>query len=1360
MIKKISILMLLLLILLSIGAVSAVDDSNMSIDSNSTVSDVLTISDMDDEELSVNTHTITQDNYGKYFDYNGVLIKSAVGEGDTIYLDGSLSELKFTFDKKVNIVGTSSNNMQNSMITLLNGASGSSISNLNIANTKAETYGIFLNTASNCKVENCHISNSGRSSYCICLANEANYNNVLNNDLTCYGVTYGHGTRSTPPLLLSGSHNNYVANNKVEADDANGIYLSSYSGGPLNGGVSNFNTIFNNTVHYNVLPTSWSYGIQIMGGNNTIRSNKVIGAYRGVSTAGSGNIIVENVIINLTGADYNHVGVESGGEFGIVGSYDSIVANNTIIGAKVISTGAGITAIDNSVVENNWVNVTLKGRGIVAGGSNVIIRNNRVFTESGSGIYEKDEGSGLLIDSNNVTSDSGVGILIEKLSSKRMPSHVTIINNRISTNNQYAIDASGVQADTSVIDPSSNIISGSSQIISPAGIFNPSKPTYIFNGKTHTITPENIRQYINANGGLTSLINDGDILEFQGTFSNEVIYITKSVKITGNYPVFYNSSFKVTSGNVLIENLKIVNKEAERVNAWGIFVNQAPGVRIINNDITVNDPKAAYAIYVLESTDVDVFNNKLTSEGVYLTFTLLAYASEDCKFINNTIYTIGTDEVYSFEPEKCIDGNELCLDGNEISIEGTGINLNDELCIDGNEECIDGNEFCVDGGHIVSEIYRTYGILLLYSSNNLISGNEVNVTSKLKNTYPTTGEGASTNSIVGIDLYYNSHNNVFTQNTINIQGKDNYIYGMGVLGYYTGHNAPEGQGATNNQYIANKINIEGTYFATGIIVGDESEGTIVKDNIINAKTDGVTYGITLEMPQKSTIDNNTLVLSSEVIYGIQDYSSSDNVITNNVFDTNAKFVYGMILSNANNNKISNNVINANGVGGTLSFKNLDSLGYGNAGIYLQANSCNNEITNNEIISNKGHSITLDAGAINNIISDNYLESERGIGNNAINNSKGNKISDNYKYAVNATVGETNVNYMGVGEFTFAFDGNVDGAIVKLYDANGKYLSQSTVSNGIAAIKYQFDKSYIPAQYIFTAKFFKDNYKASEFAIKSRVNKGNLLINLNDVKVVQGKSTNIAAKVTDEFGNAIEGATVQFNRINSVGRDTSIGSAVTNKNGLATISYDVQSSLNEGVHNIVAEVKGLNYYSDSLATSNLTVLIASVSGGKDYSVYYGNTVNYKVRVLGSGGKAVGAGQPVQFTVNGVTKTIKTDSNGYATYSAKLGVGKYTITANYYGFKVSNKITFKSTLTAKNVVGKKSKTTKFTVKLVDKKGKILKNKKITFKIKNKKYTAKTNSKGVATLSIKNYNVGKYTVTSSYGGCTIKNTITIKK
>jgi hypothetical protein len=147
-------------------------------------------------------------------------------------------------------------------------------------------------------------------------------------------------------------------------------------------------------------------------------------------------------------------------------------------------------------------------------------------------------------------------------------------------------------------------------------------------------------------------------------------------------------------------------------------------------------------------------------------------------------------------------------------------------------------------------------------------------------------------------------------------------------------------------------------------------------------------------------------------------------------------------------------------------------------------------------------------------------------------------------------------------------------------------------------------------------------------------------------------------------------------------------------------------------------------------------------------------------MGSDGKFVGAGKVVTIKVNGQTYKVSTDANGYATKSLKFKSGSYTITSEYNGDKISNKITFKPTLTAKNIVKKKSKKIKFSAKLVDKNGKVLKKKKVTFKIKGKKYTAKTNKKGVATVTIQNLKVGKFKITSSYGGCSITNKITIKK
>ena len=1428
MFKKFNLAIFVLIFFVLIGSVSAVDDNATDMDDVALPADeAMAVEEIPvDEALETSgSHTINSGNYLNYFDNKGNLVPSTVNDGDTIYLEGSFSNCKFTFSKPVNIVGTSTNNLKNSVVTILKGGSGSSITGLNIANTNDNTFGIFINSASYCSIQNCFINNTGVASHCIAVGNGANYNNITDNFVACYGITYGHGgTRSTTPLIVSGSHYNSIINNYALCDDANGIYLSAYNHDPLKGGVCNYNVVYNNTVEYNekILVTSWAYGIQVMGGNNIIDSNKVIRGFRGISTSsGKNNTITNNVIVNLTAADYNNLGVPVGGEYGIVGTPDSIIVNNSVINSRIIATGAGLSIIDNSIAENNFIEVLGPGKGVEAGGSNVIIRNNTIITESGSGVHEKDEGSGLIVQNNTIISVSGVGILIEKLSSRRMPSNVTVIENTITTGNKNAIEASGVQADTSNIDLKSNKIIGSGNIISPAGVFDSSKPTYIFKGTTHHITPENIRDYINVNGGLGPEINDGDILSFEGTFSDEIIFITKGVKITGNSPIFYNSSFKITSFNVWIENLTIINKEATRVNAWGIFVNQGFGVRITNNTIKVNDLEAAYAIYVMESSSVEVYNNDLFSEGTYLTYTLLSYASESCEFANNTIHTVGTHQVHAYEPKKCLDGAEGYLEG---------------------------SEFCLDGGHIVPEIYRTYGILMLYSSNNKVSGNDVNVTSRLNGTYPTTGANSSTNSIVGIDLYYNSHNNTFSNNRIYVKSLDNYIYGMGVLGVVTGHAVAEGQGASNNQFVGNEITLEGPYFTTGIIAGDASEGTVIANNTINLNSGAVIYGITLEMSQKSYIESNNLNLNSQLIYGIDGISSSDNVILANNITANAKTSCTVLISNGNGNVISQNLINSNGSGEEIPFLILDFISCDNSGVYIVANSAENIVIDNNITSREGYAVFIDDESTGNNISDNCLVSKMGSGNDAVDSSKANNVFENYKYVADMSCSPVEVKYLGTADFIFDFTNGADGGVVELYDGNGNFLNRTTVSNNRADLRFKFNESYISSQYLFSSKFIKDNFKSSTLEINLDILKGDLVIAFDNVTMAQGNTKNITAKVLDEFGNPVYGASVQFNRINSAGKATLMGKATTDKQGIASLSYTAPSSLEEGVHDIFVEVAESDNYNGAgnsskliilqrvdvtitpnskiyvggvlarltdsngkaIADKNVTVklgtqsyslvsngngeirlpnsiskgsysvnivsagegqygeaslnskvtILSIITGNKDYSVYYGNTIKYKVRILDSLGKAVGKGKSVVFTINGKSKTVKTDANGYATYSIKLSAGKYTLSIKHNGYTVSNKITFKPTLTAKNISKKKAKTIKFSAKLVDKKGKGLKNKKVKFKVNGKTYSAKTNKKGVATASIKNLKVGKFTITSSYGGCTIKNTIQIKK
>ena len=164
-------------------------------------------------------------------------------------------------------------------------------------------------------------------------------------------------------------------------------------------------------------------------------------------------------------------------------------------------------------------------------------------------------------------------------------------------------------------------------------------------------------------------------------------------------------------------------------------------------------------------------------------------------------------------------------------------------------------------------------------------------------------------------------------------------------------------------------------------------------------------------------------------------------------------------------------------------------------------------------------------------------------------------------------------------------------------------------------------------------------------------------------------------------------------------------------------------------------------------------------GSAMTMYFGAGKYYTVRVCNDDGTPAGKNKVVTFKINKKTVKVKTDKNGYAKLKISQKAGKYTIYATYKGFKLSNKIVVKPVLTAKNISKKKAKKIRFTAKLVNTKGKALKGKKISFKFKGRTYKIKTNSKGLATLTLKNLKIGKYTVYSIYGKSKIKNIIRVK-
>lgn len=238
-----------------------------------------------------------------------------------------------------------------------------------------------------------------------------------------------------------------------------------------------------------------------------------------------------------------------------------------------------------------------------------------------------------------------------------------------------------------------------------------------------------------------------------------------------------------------------------------------------------------------------------------------------------------------------------------------------------------------------------------------------------------------------------------------------------------------------------------------------------------------------------------------------------------------------------------------------------------------------------------------------------------------------------------------------------------------------------------------------------------------------------------------------ANFVDSNGNALKNSNV---KINVNGSDNIL---TTDSNG--NIYYNI--TLNPGSYNITVT----NSVTDEVKIQEIEI-VKRISHNSYLKMYFGAGSKYKVKVYDDNGN-VAANVTVKFKINGKNYYRTTDSNGYASF--KIGTTfapkTYTIKATYKGYSVSNKIVVKPTLILKDKTVKKSKTFKYTVKLLNSKGKIIKSKYVKVKFRGKTYKAKTNSKGIATYKIKvNSKVGKFTLTATYGSAKISKKIKVIK
>ncbi|WP_404807131.1 right-handed parallel beta-helix repeat-containing protein [Methanobrevibacter smithii] len=405
------LIFLCLMFIVSMGAVSAADDVNSTFNAID-VNDVPVDSVIIDNPIYTNNakeYTITNDNYGNYFDNEtgDALEEAPFNNGDILKID-NVSDKYFVINKNLTIMPAGDNiTLKNVGFNFVPGSEGSVVDGITIENNaqkwvnnnQIQLIPILIQYSKNVTVVNSYIHSSANHAFA--LANSS-YCNIKNNTLsTITSVSGGWGGKTT--FLISLSRYNNITDNKMYSTSANVIqFLFGFPGVKVGKGISEFNLIKNNYLNGTTgMNSAMCYGIRIMGNNaagkptgqNTFAGNVISNAFIGIQAQGDVKevIAINNTFINVkTGIDvYSNVA-----DGGIVVKGNSINASNIGISLKkgyaiienntinADSYGIQFTSADskNSIVDNNVI-ISGKDYAISVAGTNTSITDNYIISK-------------------------------------------------------------------------------------------------------------------------------------------------------------------------------------------------------------------------------------------------------------------------------------------------------------------------------------------------------------------------------------------------------------------------------------------------------------------------------------------------------------------------------------------------------------------------------------------------------------------------------------------------------------------------------------------------------------------------------------------------------------------------------------------------------------------------------------------------------------------------------------------------------------------------------------------------------------------------------------------------------------------
>lgn len=835
-----------------------------------------------------------------------------------------------------------------------------------------------------------------------------------------------------------------------------------------------------------------------------------------------------------------------------------------------------------------------------------------------------------------------------------------------------------------------------------------------------------------------------------GTYESPLSSIKKAINISSN-----NSKIIIHEGTYKENNLNIT-KSLEIVGEGNVVIDAENSSRIFTINTGTSDTVLLSGI---------TFANGRAYQGGAIFVRNAVTTIDNSKFINNTALTEGGaiywNSDYGRLTNTIIEGN-YARDGSGVSWGGvnstfTGGDYGEIInCTFTNNHLIQDEDACVglsiysNRAKVINSTFKNHNILFNSSFEVLyINGDYATVTGCIFANNSMTVTGA-----LGFDGNYAvAYNNVFVNNTVYF----NESFG-GAIGIQS-----ETANIYNNTFISNggeNCQVGGAIFINTI--------ETFSFNFINI-TDNVFIGNKAQ--------------NGGAIYAIGKTNMLTLLIKNNKF-TSDKAINGAGVYLAD---IYNPV--------TIRDNNFtDLIAENGAGIY--STGCILALSNNLMensTSDDGGEVYTD-GEVNSNLNLKFDDIVGVIGQPTtltavLTDDMGNKILTKYiNFAVN---GEAVRGLKGLNSITATFDGFGNYTIAGSYD-KGTANIESGVLKVLHGAIFKTNTTFYGANPVIRFNLTDENgNNLSYFRVVFSIGDNNVLVSTDSDAVGQFKSSfnlgsyNITVRIynnnnyrliNDSFKINVLSSISSTNMVKAYNSGIDFMAVLFKSDGSPLSNSEVTLVFNGKNYKVSTDLNGLAKFNAKLAVGSYNVavnnpatgevitntlkIVKRITGNSNVNMYYLSGKSFKIRLYDDNGNAAVAGQIAKITVNGKSYSVKTDKNGYAAFKINLSPKTYTITATYKGYKVSNKIVVKPVLTAKNISKKKAKVIKFTAKLVNTNGKAAIGKKITFKFKGKSYFAKTNSKGIATLSLKSLNVGNYKIITKFGKSSITNTIKIKK